>query len=551
MNYILNSLEEIRKVYTPNIEYLNTPVDWIPFTFCGIEKTILESMQFYQYYYYGDDYEKEDLSLKDFSFKNKSHRYSGLNYDYLLKNIDLEVFKIELDKLISNQESDFINDIANTLENSESDIRFKQYFKNNIEKLIESESNLKPLISNSNDFIKLIISRYLESYSKTYNQLKKEYFDLLPKYFELKKTDVFDNNIQINNQKINDNDLLQKYINDYSIFSLYSLEPILEGQVVTLTFENPIYDEELDCTYTIDEVKLILSQYNFQDEKDRNYDENDYRHYANELSDDMKTWNLQKLNYEDFITYNNDFKDVVRQKLIDVENEILKLIPEFISINIDKIENIKYLINFTIIKKWKKYNLDLLNRFHNNEFVIVSYKNIRKIPLITDVMNIVYDRKEAFIEKIKNEFSFYYVAEYHETEFSKSLKKLDFGLNKESQTKKQDNYFKIGLLIAKDELRLYENYKQNEYSFEYLKKGYRSANSVAKEISKETGIKDTTVRPIISATLTNSVINSDNRNIFHIDKLDKIEKIHNYCVSNGITISKYFMEKYNKLKQNI
>lgn len=559
MNYILNSLEEIQKVYTPSIEELQESfLPCLP-EFKLSKKAILESMRFRNKLSdsKGNEGLSSELSVEailtgiKYNLISKSNVIHNFDYDSLLRNIDLEIFKTELNKLLLNQENSFVKEIEDTLENSNSDLKFNRYFKNKIENLIESENYLKSLISNQNDFIQLIINGYIESYSKTYNQLKKEYLDLLPQYFELKKTDILDDSIEINQKKINDNDLLQKYIDDYGIFSLYSLEPILEDQIVTITFDNPIYDKELDCTYTIDEVKLILSQYNFQDEKDRNYDENDYRHYANEFSEDMKTWKLQKLNYEDFITYENDFKDIVKQKLIDIEKEILKLIPEFISKNIDKIENIKYLINYTMIKKWNKDNLNLLNRFHNNEFVIVSYKSIRKIPLITDVMNIVYDRKEDFVKKIKNDFSFYYVEEYHETEFSRSLKKLDLGLNKESQTEKKDNYFKIGLLIAKDELRLCENYKPNEDSFVYLKKGYKSANSVAKEISKETRIKETTVRPIISATLTNSIIDSNNRNIFHIGKLDKIEKIHNYCISNGITISKYFMEKYNKLKQNI
>ena len=181
MNYILNSLEEIRKVYTPNIEYLNTPVDWIPFTFCGIEKTILESMRFYQYYYYGDDYEKEDLSLKDFSFKNKSHRYSGLNYDYLLKNIDLEVFKIELEKLLLNEENYFILKINEELSKAGGNIEFVKRLRKDVESLVSSSKYLKSVLDNVNKFDKIIVESFIVSYRKVYDSLQIEHEqDIVP-----------------------------------------------------------------------------------------------------------------------------------------------------------------------------------------------------------------------------------------------------------------------------------------------------------------------------------------------------------------------------------
>ncbi|AYN05489.1 hypothetical protein [Flavobacterium sp. 140616W15] len=436
MNYILNSIEDIQKIYTPDIEFLDDDFMEHLYEFKLSKKVILESMRFRNKF---SDNEGEESFFLELSTEelltgikcniiSKTNLIHNIDYAYLLSNIDLDVFKSELGKLLLNQEKSFVKEIENTLENSNSDLKFNKYFKNKIENLIKSEDYLKSLIPNSNDFIKLVSSSYLESYSKTYNQLKSEYFDLLPQCFELQKMVTLDNSIRNKYSNINNNDLLLEYINDYDIFSLYSLEPILEGQIVTITFENPIYDKELDCTYAIDEIRLSLSQFNFQDRINNNYDENDFYHYACELSDDMKTWKFQKLNYEDFITYKNDFKDVAKHKLIDIENEILKLIPEFISTNIDKIENIKHLINFTLIKKWEKSNLDLLNRFDENDFVIVSYKSIKHNTLITEVMDVVYERKESFIEKIKKEFSFYYVEEYHETEFSRNLKKLDINL---------------------------------------------------------------------------------------------------------------------------
>lgn len=181
MNYILNSLEDIRKVYTPDIECLNTPLDWIPFTFCGIEKTIFESMRFYQYYYYGDDYEKEDLSLKDFNFKNKSHKYSGINYDYLLRNIDLNVFKTELEKLITKEENHFIFKTNEELNKAAGEIEYKKRLRKNVESLVSSSKFLKSILDMANEFDKILINKFIVSYRNVYDSLKVEHEqDILP-----------------------------------------------------------------------------------------------------------------------------------------------------------------------------------------------------------------------------------------------------------------------------------------------------------------------------------------------------------------------------------
>ncbi|RTY89801.1 hypothetical protein EKM01_13510, partial [Flavobacterium sp. RSP46] len=181
MNYILNSLEEIRKVYTPDIECLNTPLDWIPFTFCGIEKTIFESMRFYQCYYYGDDYEKEDLSLKDFNFKNKSHKYSGLNYDFLLKNIDLETFKNELEKLVTKEENHFIFKINEELGKAGGNIEFVKRLRKDVESLVLSSKYLKSILEKANKFDEILINRFIVSYRNVYDSLKVEHEqDIVP-----------------------------------------------------------------------------------------------------------------------------------------------------------------------------------------------------------------------------------------------------------------------------------------------------------------------------------------------------------------------------------
>lgn len=120
--------------------------------------------------------------------------------------------------------------------------------------------------------------------------------------------------------------------------------------------------------------------------------------------------------------------------------------------------------------------------------------------------------------------------------------------SKNNKLFKEDNYFVIGLLIAKGDLELRENYNIDGNSFIYKNIAYNSANSVATEISEEIGIKRTSIRPILSATLSNSNRITENRNIFDLNKFDKIENIVKYCKENKIDMTDYFLEKYNSLK---
>lgn len=181
MNYILNSLEEIRKVYTPDIEYLKDDFIEHLYEFKLSKEVILESMRFYQYYYYGDDYEKEDLSLKDFNFKNKSHRYFGLNYAFLLKKIDLEIFKSELEKLITKEENHFIFKINEELIKARSDVEFKKRLRKDVENLVLSSENLKSILEKANEFDKILINRFIVSYRNAYDSLRIEHEqDILP-----------------------------------------------------------------------------------------------------------------------------------------------------------------------------------------------------------------------------------------------------------------------------------------------------------------------------------------------------------------------------------
>ncbi|RTY89634.1 hypothetical protein [Flavobacterium sp. GT3R68] len=184
MKYIKHCLLDIENVYVPQIEYLNDDFFGINDDFINSNEVIKRSMKFYEIEVDAEDFEKLPISYKEFNNKNKNHFYKGLNYEYLLDNIDLEIFKLELTTLISTQEKRFLESITNELENSLSDIKFTKMLINNIEEILKTSNNLKSLIGNSNSINELVLKEYLKSYSRCYKSLKDEYYHLSPHLFD-------------------------------------------------------------------------------------------------------------------------------------------------------------------------------------------------------------------------------------------------------------------------------------------------------------------------------------------------------------------------------
>lgn len=183
MNYILNSLEEIQKVYTPSIEELQESfLPCLP-EFKLSKKVILESMRFRIKLSdsKGDEGFSSELSVEailtgiKFNLISKNNLIHNFDYYNLLNNIDLEVFRTELDKLISNQESDFIEKIKEELDNHNNPIKFIKKLRKDKDSLVLSWKNLKSALEKANDFDKIIIDKYRISFRRVYDSLKREH----------------------------------------------------------------------------------------------------------------------------------------------------------------------------------------------------------------------------------------------------------------------------------------------------------------------------------------------------------------------------------------
>ncbi len=262
---------------------------------------------------------------------------------------------------------------------------------------------------------------------------------------------------------------------------------------------------------------------------------------------------LRKFNQNVFITY---FIQLINK--LQYEESIKNVDLEIK--NILNNEKSKKSLKLNIEKDYieSKKNEYLKNLIEKNQYQLKGF-------ITENEINIDFDESLlSCLEFFNNEnFGNIKYSAYYNSEFEYSFDYLihQFLDNKLSNTNEinyteknieydnQDNFFKIGLLIANSKLILNENYKGNQSSFVYLNLDYTSANSVAEVIASNTGIKKSTIRPIISATISNSNIPYDNKNIFYYKRIKTIDSLYNYCIFNKIEVSEYFIKKYTEQKK--
>jgi len=260
---------------------------------------------------------------------------------------------------------------------------------------------------------------------------------------------------------------------------------------------------------------------------------------------------LRKYNKSVFITYYIQLINKLQyeESIKDIELEIKNILN-----NEKSKKSLKLNLEFEYIEsKRNEYRQKLIekNQFQLKGFITENEINIDFNESLVNCLEFLNNETLNIKYSVNYEADFQYSFDYliHQFLENRLHNKSEVNNNKSQKYINQDNDFKIGLLIANSKLIIKEHYKENESSFIYLNKDYFSANSVADAISTDIGIKQTSIRPIISQTLTNSNRQYDNKNIFHIKKIKKIENLYNYCLSENIEISEYFKKKYIELKK--
>ncbi|MEN9908608.1 MAG: hypothetical protein RLZZ540_1757 [Bacteroidota bacterium] len=217
MAYLLNNLKDIQTVYTPDIECLID--DFLPYLseFSFSKKVILDSMRFRMKFSNekGEEGFSSELPLKtilggiklNLISRNADNLEYNFDYEYLLRNIDLDVFNTELNKRVSLDENKFIEIIDSNLEIMNT-ILFEKKLKKDIIDLLNSISSLTSLLSSTNEFDKIIINKYLSSYNRTYSSLETEYRPLINNKEIFKSANPFKS---INSHGIGSFDLIKAF----------------------------------------------------------------------------------------------------------------------------------------------------------------------------------------------------------------------------------------------------------------------------------------------------------------------------------------------------
>lgn len=279
MNYILNSLEDIQKVYTPDIKYLNDDFIEHLYDFKLSKKAILESMRFR--IKFPDSTGQEGFSSEltfeaivtgiKYNLMSKNNLIHNIDYDYLLNNIDLEIFKKELDKSITQEESHFIYKINEELQKAGGDIEFKKKLRKGVESLDSSSQYLKSIQKTANEFDKILINRFIISYRKVHDSLKDEHEqDILPaKIFTSSNFKDITTNEHTDKNKQPEFNYLESWLNPSSIAKSYR-ESIFRNFTKEIDEKKIIYN---DVDEFLSEPIKKLSDCNFYEVLQNKYPE--------------------------------------------------------------------------------------------------------------------------------------------------------------------------------------------------------------------------------------------------------------------------------------
>lgn len=266
--------------------------------------------------------------------------------------------------------------------------------------------------------------------------------------------------------------IITDLIDKYCIKSLSELELFMEGEKVLIELKEPVIED--GKKYTADEITLKVDKIHFLNNKVNVFKNPDYKEYIiNPEVKSLQNITFQKMNYNEFLEYENDFKYVLKEKLLELEKKIIKFIEDYIIENEKNIENIKFLITKLLLKKIVESNIILENGFDDDDdYIIYNLNGSYTHKNLTSAMKLVFKRQEKFKEKIKEDFGIYYV----KSDFEIYLENLKPELSSKSKKKLEKNCFPnifpndLGYTLFNSYQKIYEENKtiyQANYSFLY------------------------------------------------------------------------------------
>ena len=263
-------------------------------------------------------------------------------------------------------------------------------------------------------------------------------------------------------------EVFDEILKSYCIGDVTDLQEFLEGSVVTI---------ELDSPY-IDEVKLALDKHNFIESRNIKKYSN---YFIKPNKKDAHLWEIQSLNYSDFINYKHDLIEVIEDELKKTEEIIIEYLEKYISNSISNPQYAEHLINNIIIKRVNHANLWLQNNYilseRANKFVCADGNNI-SFPLMEKAIDLVGDRQEKFIKRIKDRYQSF----YKKSDFELYLDKITF--EKFSKQTKPD-YFKTQAYYDSFLKYASHNWRNPIKAFGYVFKRMLSEEKIHKKTDME------------------------------------------------------------------
>lgn len=313
---------------------------------------------------------------------------------------------------------------------------------------------------------------------------------------------------------------INQLINEFSISNLSDVENLMDGQEIAVLGE-------------IDKIITLKTERTTQDNTD-NYNLINFNCY---LKSDG-TLIFQKLNYEEFLDSENDFLIRLREVLNIHEDAILNKLRGFVEQNFLNIENIKHLINKTLLVAIENSLKQIFVSFDANDDYLVSFfeeglPKFRHNQFFTEVMESAMESLIDFYIKVVDEYRNY----FEQNDFYPQILNIKKEDEKVLETK-QTIDFKIGLMFAKGEIQVFKSILKYNGKEE-------SGNSLAQILSDVINEKPNSIRPYLNDTRNGL---NERKDIFRNTNLKNMEFVFRYCEIKKIAISPYFTERLEGMR---
>lgn len=178
--YILETLEEVKSVYTPDLYMLKD--NFLPPKLKRTNRIFLSAMKFTARNGSEENLDPESIDYLEFQPGKAGHRYRGFNEEKFLREVSRADFDNDITEIVKKEEDLYLIALNGEIELlNETSVKLLLY--STCEQLEESSEKLAKLLSRASFIDKLVIGHLTSAYEGTITGIKNKYGRLYPDLF--------------------------------------------------------------------------------------------------------------------------------------------------------------------------------------------------------------------------------------------------------------------------------------------------------------------------------------------------------------------------------